>query len=162
MLTALTNGRVLTDRGTVERCAVLLDGKRIQAIVSPAEVPDDAKPCDLQEGLLLPGYIDTQVNGGGGVLFGDAPTVDSLRTIAAAHARFGTTGFLPTLISGDFALIRAAIAASTAAIDAGVPGIIGIHIEGPFLNPARKGIHDASKFRALDDEAIKLVSAARR
>jgi N-acetylglucosamine-6-phosphate deacetylase len=162
MLTALTNGRVLTDHGTVERCAVLVDGKRIKAVVRPADVPSDAKAHDLHDGLLLPGYIDTQVNGGGGVLFGDAPTVDSLRTIAQAHAKFGTTGFLPTLISGDFAQIRAAIAAVESAIDAGVPGILGIHIEGPFLNPARKGIHDASKFRALDDEAFKLLTSVRR
>jgi N-acetylglucosamine-6-phosphate deacetylase len=162
MLTALTNGRVLTDHGTVERCTVLLDGKRIKAIVPPGNVPTDALPHSLDNGLLLPGYIDTQVNGGGGVLFGDAPTVDSLRTIALAHAKFGTTGFLPTLISGDFALIRAAIAAVEAAIDAGVPGILGIHIEGPFLNPARKGIHDASKFRTLDDEAVELLTSVRR
>ena len=162
MLTALTNGRVLTDHGTVERCAVLVDGKRIKAVVRPADVPSDAKAHDLHDGLLLPGYIDTQVNGGGGVLFGDAPTVDSLRTIAQAHAKFGTTGFLPTLISGDFAQIRAAIAAVESAIDAGVPGILGIHIEGPFLNPARKGIHDASKFRALDDEAFRLLTSVRR
>jgi N-acetylglucosamine-6-phosphate deacetylase len=162
MLTALTNGRVLTDHGTVERCAVLVDGKRIKAVVRPADVPSDAKAHDLHDGLLLPGYIDTQVNGGGGVLFGDAPTVDSLRTVAQAHAKFGTTGFLPTLISGDFAQIRAAIAAVESAIEAGVPGILGIHIEGPFLNPARKGIHDASKFRALDDEAFKLLTSVRR
>ncbi|HEV2650354.1 MAG TPA: N-acetylglucosamine-6-phosphate deacetylase [Rhizomicrobium sp.] len=163
MLTALTNGRVLTDHGTVERCAVLLDGKHIKAIVRPGDVPSDATAHDdLHDGLLLPGYIDTQVNGGGGVLFGDAPTVDSLRTIAKAHAKFGTTGFLPTLISGDFGQIRAAIAAVEAAIDAGVPGILGIHIEGPFLNPARKGIHDASKFRALDDEAFELLTSVRR
>jgi N-acetylglucosamine-6-phosphate deacetylase len=162
MLTALTNGRVLTDHGTVERCAVLVDGKRIKAVVRPGDVPSDAKAHDLHDGLLLPGYIDTQVNGGGGVLFGDAPTVDSLRTIAQAHAKFGTTGFLTTLISGDFAQIRAAIAAVESAIDAGVPGILGIHIEGPFLNPARKGIHDASKFRALDDEAFALLTSVRR
>ena len=73
-------------------------------------MPAAATQHDLQDGLLLPGYIDTQVNGGGGVLFGDAPTVESLRTIARAHAKFGTTGFLPTLISGDYALIRAAVA----------------------------------------------------
>ena len=114
MLTALTNGRVLTDQGTVERCEVLLDGKRIKAVVRPGDVPSHAKAHDLHDGLLLPRYIDTQVNGGGGVLFGDAPTVDSLRTIAQAHAKFGTTGFLPTLISGDLKSIRAAAFTSKA------------------------------------------------
>jgi N-acetylglucosamine-6-phosphate deacetylase len=162
MTIALTNGRVLTDRGVVERRTVLIDGARIHAIVAPGDAPSDVRQHDLQGGLLLPGFIDTQVNGGGGVLFGDTPTVDALRQIAAAHARFGTTGFLPTLISGDFALIRAAIAAVDAAIEAGVPGILGIHIEGPFLNTARKGIHDASKFRPLDDEAFALLTSVKR
>ncbi|HEY4123033.1 MAG TPA: N-acetylglucosamine-6-phosphate deacetylase, partial [Rhizomicrobium sp.] len=162
MLTALINGRVLTDRGVVERHTVLIENGRVRTILPPGDVPKDAEAHDLKNGLLLPGFIDTQVNGGGGMLFGDTPTVDALRQIAAAHARFGTTGFLPTLISGDFALIRAAIAAVDAAIAADVPGILGIHIEGPFLNTARKGIHDASKFRTLDDEAFALLTSVKR
>jgi N-acetylglucosamine-6-phosphate deacetylase len=160
MITALTNGRVLTERGVVERQTVLIESGRIRAI--GGDVPADAQTHDVGGALLLPGFIDTQVNGGGGVLFGDAPTVETLRRIGAAHARFGTTGFLPTLISGDFNLIRAAIAAVEAAMETGVPGVLGIHIEGPFLNPARKGIHDSSKFRALDDEAFALLTSARR
>lgn len=162
MITALTNGRVLTDRGVVERHTVLIEDGRIRALAALNDVPKDVVMRDLKGGLLLPGFIDTQVNGGGGVLFGDTPTVDALRQIAAAHARFGTTGFLPTLISGDFALIRAAIAAVDAAIETGVPGILGIHIEGPFLNTARKGIHDASKFRPLDEEAFALLTSVKR
>lgn len=160
MITALTNGRVLTERGVVERQTVLIESGRIRAI--GGDVPADAQIHDAGGALLLPGFIDTQVNGGGGVLFGDAPTVETLRRIGAAHARFGTTGFLPTLISGDFNLIRAAIAAVEAAMETGVPGVLGIHIEGPFLNAARKGIHDSSKFRALDDEAFALLTSARR
>jgi N-acetylglucosamine-6-phosphate deacetylase len=162
MITALTNGRVLTDRGVVERRTVLIEGGRIRGIVDSTSIPSGAEKHDVANGLLLPGFIDTQVNGGGGVLFGDTPTVDALRQIGAAHARFGTTGFLPTLISGDFSLIRAAIAAVEAAIETGVPGILGIHIEGPFLNEARKGIHDSTKFRTLDDEAFALLTSVRR
>jgi N-acetylglucosamine-6-phosphate deacetylase len=162
MITALTNGRVLTDRGVVERRTVLIENGRIRGIVENNAVPANTQTHDLANGLLLPGFIDTQVNGGGGVLFGDTPTVDALRKIGAAHVRFGTTGFLPTLISGDFGLIRAAIAAVEAAIETGVPGVLGIHIEGPFLNEARKGIHDASKFRTLDDEAFALLTSVRR
>jgi N-acetylglucosamine-6-phosphate deacetylase len=162
MITALTNGRVLTDRGVVERRTVLIENGRIRGIVESDAIPAGAQTRDLANGLLLPGFIDTQVNGGGGVLFGDTPTVDALREIGAAHARFGTAGFLPTLISGDFSLIRAAIAAVEAAIETGVPGVLGIHIEGPFLNEARKGIHDASKFRKLDDEAFALLTSVRR
>lgn len=162
MITALINGRILTDRGVVERHTVLIENGRVRAITAPGDAPEGTTVHDLKGGLLLPGFIDTQVNGGGGALFGDTPTVDALRQIAAAHARFGTTGFLPTLISGDFALIRAAIAAVDAAITADVPGILGIHIEGPFLNIARKGIHDASKFRPLDEEAFALLTSVKR
>ncbi|HEY4940404.1 MAG TPA: N-acetylglucosamine-6-phosphate deacetylase [Rhizomicrobium sp.] len=159
---ALINGRVMTDRGAVEDCAVLIQNGRISDVMRQADVPVNLARHDLRGGLLLPGFIDTQVNGGGGVLFGDAPSVQTLRTISAAHARFGTTGFLPTLISGDFSLIRTAIAAVEAAIDAGVPGVLGIHIEGPFLNPKRKGIHDVENFRELDGEAFELLTSARR
>ncbi|HWA30989.1 MAG TPA: N-acetylglucosamine-6-phosphate deacetylase [Rhizomicrobium sp.] len=162
MITALTNGRVLTDRGVVESCTVLIADGRIEKIAEPGDLPPGAVVHDAEDSLVLPGFVDTQVNGGGGVLFGDTPTVDALRHIAVAHTRFGTTGFLPTLISGDFGLIRAAIAAVEAAIETGVPGVLGIHIEGPFLNEARKGIHDASKFRLLDDEAFALVTSVRR
>ena len=79
--------------------------------------------------------------------------------MAAAHRRFGTTGFLPTLISGDLDVIAQAIAAVDDAIAPGVPALLGIHIEGPFLSPARKGIHDASKFRELDAGALALISS---
>jgi N-acetylglucosamine-6-phosphate deacetylase len=162
MRTALINGRVMTDRGAVEECAVLIESGRIGGIVHHADIPADVARHDLGGGLLLPGFIDTQVNGGGGALFGDAPSVETLRTIAQAHVQFGTTGFLPTLISGDFALIRQAIDAVETAIEADVPGIMGIHIEGPFLNPKRKGIHDAANFRALDTQALELLTSVKR
>jgi N-acetylglucosamine-6-phosphate deacetylase len=160
MLTALINGRVLIDRGFADGLAVLIDGPRIVDVVTRAEVRDvAAREHDLNGCMLVPGFIDCQVNGGGGVLFNDAPTVDSLRHIAAAHRRFGTTGLLPTLISDDSDVMGAAMRAVSAAIDQGVPGILGIHLEGPFLAPQRKGIHDASKFHAPDAADMNLVSS---
>ncbi|HYL69824.1 MAG TPA: N-acetylglucosamine-6-phosphate deacetylase, partial [Candidatus Dormibacteraeota bacterium] len=110
-------------------------------------------------GLLLPGFIDSQVNGGGGVLFNDAPSVEAIRAIGRAHRRFGTTGFLPTLISDDLDIVARAIAAVRAAIEAGVPGVLGIHIEGPYLNVARKGVHDPAKLRDLDASALGLLTS---
>jgi N-acetylglucosamine-6-phosphate deacetylase len=117
---------------------------------------------DLDGGLLVPGFIDTQVNGGGGVLFNDSTTVEAIAAIGAAHRPYGTTGFLPTLISDDLAVVDAAMRATEQAIEAGVPGVLGVHIEGPFLNVKRKGIHDSSKFRTLDDEAVALLSSLKR
>src|SRR4051812_17546166 len=157
---ALTGARVLIDGTFVEDHAVIVRDGTIEAVMPAGRA--GATRVDLGGGDLLPGFIDIQVNGGGGVLFNDAPTVAAIGAIGAAHRRFGTTGFLPTLISDDLATVAAAIAAGDEAIAAGVPGVLGIHIEGPFLNEDRKGIHDASKFRVLDEPAFELLTSLKR
>lgn len=159
MLAVLVNGRILTDAGVIDGKGLVIENGRITALVDVADAPADAAIHDLQGGWLVPGFIDTQVNGGGGVLFNDAPTVETIAAIGAAHRRFGTTGFLPTLISDDLAVVDQAMRATEAAIAAGVPGVLGIHIEGPFLNAKRKGIHDAGKFRVMDDAALELLGS---
>ncbi len=159
MLAALVNGRVLTEAGVVDGRAVLIENGKIAGVVDAREVPAGADRRDLAGGLLVPGYIDTQVNGGGGVLFNDSPTVEAIAAIGAAHRPYGTTGFLPTLISDDLSVVDQAMRATEAAIAQGVPGVLGVHIEGPFLNPKRKGIHDADKFRVIDDEALALLTS---
>lgn len=160
MLKALINGRVLRESGFVDGLAVLIEDERIVGLVPRNDARVDAAVAhDLNGHRLLPGFIDTQVNGGGGVLFNDAPTVDSIRAIGRAHRRFGTTGFLPTLISDDLHVIESALGAVREAIRVRVPGVLGIHIEGPFLNPERKGAHDPAKLRQLDAAAVKLLSA---
>jgi N-acetylglucosamine-6-phosphate deacetylase len=162
MATAFVNGRVLVDDGFRDDLAVVVEDDRILALEPARGLRAAADPIDLGGHWLVPGFIDVQVNGGGGVLFNDAPTLQTLRRIGAAHRRYGTTGFLPTLISDDAATMRAAIAAVDAAIDAGVPGVLGIHLEGPYIAPARRGAHDAAKFRALDDAELELVCSLRR
>jgi N-acetylglucosamine-6-phosphate deacetylase len=162
MRTALVNGRLLTDSGLVEGQTLLLSGPRIEAVVDPADARcRGAYTVDLGGQLLLPGFIDVQVNGGGGVLFNDAPSPESIGAIAAAHRNFGTTGFLPTLISDDLDTIARAIAAVQAALDAGMPGVLGIHIEGPFLNWARRGVHDSKHLRLLDAGSVPLLGRLR-
>jgi N-acetylglucosamine-6-phosphate deacetylase len=160
--TALLNGRVLLDRGFETGRAVILEGERIAAVVEAKEVRASARRIDLDGAMLAPGFIDVQVNGGGGALFNDAPTVETIATIGAAHRRFGTTGFLPTLISDDLSVVREAVRAVDAAIAAGVPGVLGIHIEGPYLNTRRKGIHDSSKIRELDDAGFETITGLAR
>lgn len=155
----LVNGRVMTERGLVDGLAVRLHGPRVAAVGPAGEVAAGAEARDLRGALLLPGFIDTQANGGGGVLFNDQPTAEAIAEIGAAHRRFGTTGFLPTLISDDLDTVRAAIEATRRAIGEGVPGVLGLHIEGPFLNVERKGIHDASKFRRSDASSFALLSS---
>ena len=161
MAVALVNGRVLCKEGFVEGKAVVIDGATITGLVDAGELPASLERYDLEGDLLVPGFIDTQVNGGGGVLFNDSPTVETIRTIGEAHRRFGTTGFLPTLISDDLDVIRAGIGAVDEAISKGVPGVLGIHIEGPFLNEQRKGIHDADKIRELDEEGLAVLTSAK-
>jgi N-acetylglucosamine-6-phosphate deacetylase len=162
MQSVLVNGRILTPEGIVDGKAVAIVDGRIQGLLDSADTPAGVERHDLDGGLLVPGFIDTQVNGGGGVLFNDATTVEAIAAIGAAHRPYGTTGFLPTLISDDLAVVDAAMRATEQAIEAGVPGVLGVHIEGPFLNVKRKGIHDSSKFRTLDDEAVTLLSSLKR
>ncbi|TCS13269.1 N-acetylglucosamine-6-phosphate deacetylase [Caulobacter sp. BK020] len=162
MQSVLVNGRILTPQGIVDGKAVAIRDGRIDGLIDPAAAPVGVQRHDLDGGLLVPGFIDTQVNGGGGVLFNDSTTVEAIAAIGAAHRPYGTTGFLPTLISDDLAVVDAAMRATEQAIEAGVPGVLGVHIEGPFLNAKRKGIHDASKFRTLDDEAVALLSSLKR
>jgi N-acetylglucosamine-6-phosphate deacetylase len=159
MTLALINGRILTDAGFVEDKVVLVKDGRIAGIVDRDARLDAARSWDLEGNLLLPGFIDTQVNGGGGVLFNDAPSVESIREIGRAHRRFGTTGFLPTLISDDLHVVSRAVRAVRDAIEAGVPGVLGIHIEGPFLSKERKGVHDATKLRWLDEDGLELLTS---
>lgn len=161
--TALLNARVMGDHGPREDTVVVIEGERILALTD-ADDPRvaDAQPHDLDGHLLLPGFIDVQVNGGGDALFNDDPSVDTLRIIAAAHRRFGTTGLLPTLITDTREVMAAALEAVDEAIDAKVPGILGIHLEGPFLAQARKGIHNGALFRPLDEDDLALICAPRR
>jgi N-acetylglucosamine-6-phosphate deacetylase len=162
MRTALVNGRVLTGEGILGGRTLLLSGARIEALTDPQDSRcRDAVTVDLAGQLLLPGFIDVQVNGGGGILFNDDPSTESIRAIGAAHRRFGTTGFLPTLISDDLDTIGRAIAAVQSSLDAGMPGVLGIHIEGPYLNWTRRGVHDSKHLRQLDSGSVSLLSRLR-
>lgn len=159
MTSALINGRVvLHDEIRSDLCVVIENG-RIAALSEG--VPDNAELVDLAGQLLLPGFIDVQVNGGGGRLFNDDPSVETIAAMAAAHRQFGTTGLLPTLISDELSVIERAIAAADEAIDSGIPGVIGVHIEGPFLSNARRGIHLESMLQPFDDRFLEVLCSAR-
>ena len=161
--TAFHNGKVLLGSSLVEYQTVLVDGSRIAAIRPGEGLTADADSVvDLNGRLLLPGFIDVQVNGGGGVLLNADPTVEGVRTIATTHRRFGTTGLLPTLITDELDVVRRAIAAVDEAVESGVAGVLGIHLEGPYLSPDRKGAHDGSKLRRLDLSGVPLLTSLRQ
>ena len=153
-LLALSARRIFDGEQLLEGRAVLIRDGRIVDTLAESDIPGDARTQHLGDGLLAPGFIDLQVNGGGGVIFNDTLSLEGLRTIAAAHRRFGTTGMLPTLISDKPGTIPAAMAAIRDAIAQGVPGILGVHIEGPFLNVARKGVHDPDVIRRAEPADI--------
>lgn len=163
MSRAITHARVFDGERLLDDHAVILDQDRIAEVLPSAALPADMPiEADLKGAYLTPGFIDLQVNGGGGVLFNGAPTADAIRAIGAAHRRYGTTGFLPTLISDDYAVMRRAVAAVDEALAAGAPGVLGIHLEGPFLNVLKKGTHDAGKIRALDEAGLAILSSLKR
>ncbi|CAO4142298.1 N-acetylglucosamine-6-phosphate deacetylase [Methylorubrum aminovorans] len=143
--------RMLGDR------VVVLRGGRITDVT--AEPPAGVLLVRLPAGAVLaPGFIDCQVNGGGGVLLNDDSSVIGIARIAAAHRKGGTTALLPTLITDTRPAIRAAIEGVAEAIAAGVPGILGIHLEGPFLSPQRIGIHDPGRLATFGPGDAELLT----
>jgi N-acetylglucosamine-6-phosphate deacetylase len=130
----------------------MLDG-----IFDTSKTPTGYQEYKLQGGTLCPGFVDLQVNGGGGVLFNDDPSVDTLKIIAEAHASVGTVAILPTLITDTITITKAAISAVKDAMQNNVQGIIGIHLEGPHLSHARKGAHDANLIREMSDDDLNIV-----
>ena len=139
---AVLGHRVFDGRRWHDKAAVLIRDGRILGVAAWGEVPDYWPQRRLADGALLaPGFIDLQVNGGGGILLNDDPTVEAMRAIALAHRRYGTTACLPTLITDSRQQTKAAIAAARTA--AGSDGVLGLHLEGPFISPARPGIHRA-------------------
>ncbi|TIM61874.1 MAG: N-acetylglucosamine-6-phosphate deacetylase, partial [Mesorhizobium sp.] len=113
-------------------------------------------------GLLVPGFVDIQVNGGGGVMLNDHPDVASIETICRAHAPFGTTALLPTLITDTPAITAAAVDAGAEAARKKVPAFLGLHLEGPHLSVARKGAHDPALIRPMTDADQAALVAARQ
>ncbi|MCL6284908.1 N-acetylglucosamine-6-phosphate deacetylase [Ruegeria sp. 2012CJ41-6] len=130
-------------------------------LVPETETTRDCETVDLDGGILSPGYVDLQVNGGDGVMFNDDPSVATLTRIASAHRSLGTTAILPTLITDTPEKTKAAIDAARYAINGKVPGIAGLHLEGPHLSVARKGAHDADLIRPMEDTDLRLLLAAK-
>ncbi|MGD0722649.1 MAG: amidohydrolase family protein, partial [Roseiarcus sp.] len=142
-----------------EDCALVLDGAAIVALTPVADRPRHGEAIDLGGGVLAPGLIDWQVNGGGGVLFNATPTVEGVAAILAAHRTDGTTSLLPTVITDAPATLEAALAAAAQA-HARAPGALGVHVEGPFIDVRRKGAHPAHFIRAMTGaDADRLIDA---
>ncbi len=162
MLDAFINARVLAGDAFETAVAVLVEDGRIIAVVPDTDPRvRGARTHDLGGATLVPGFVDCQVNGGGDMLFNDAPDAATIARIAMAHRRYGTTALLPTLISDTHDKMVRAIEAAERAIADGVPGVIGVHLEGPYLAEARRGVHDAAKLRDADDAELAAIRPVR-
>jgi N-acetylglucosamine-6-phosphate deacetylase len=139
--------------------AVVIEHGRIADLLPRAQLGAGLRIEPSDGGVLAPGFIDVQVNGGGGVLLNDAPTVEGIAKICNAHAKFGTTSLLPTLITDTPEVTARAVGAIKHAMTAAMPGCIGVHLEGPFLSPERRGAHDAQLIRQMDDKDVDAILA---
>ncbi len=156
------NGHIFDGRNLKAGRAIRFVDGRAREFGPDAEVPRDGEVVDLSGDLLTPGYVDLQVNGGGGVMLNNDPSVDTLRRIAMAHRCLGVSVLLPTLITDSPEKTRATIEAATRAVQEGVPGIAGVHLEGPHLSVARKGAHDPAFIRPMEQDDLETLVAASR
>lgn len=157
---ALAAPRLFDGTAVSRNRVVVLAGDRVVGVGDrpPSGLTPELLPTNA---ILAPGFIDLQVNGGGGLLLNNDIAADAMRAIAAAHARAGTTSILPTLISGSRAQIAAALAAGTNAVAQSMPGVVGLHLEGPFISPARHGIHPIEAIVPMTDADAVLLAAPR-
>lgn len=158
---ALTGARIFDGSHILEGRAVVIEQDRILAVPQENDLPTGLERRRI-EGLLAPGFIDVQVNGGGGVLFNDVRSVEGLKTIAAAHRKFGTVGLMPTFITDTRERMAEAVEAMRAALAARVPGVLGIHVEGPFINVERKGVHNPAYIRMIEDEDLAILTSLKK
>ncbi|PVE26145.1 N-acetylglucosamine-6-phosphate deacetylase [Microvirga sp. KLBC 81] len=155
---ALTGARVFDGTHMLEGRAVVIENGRIIAVPQERDLGAGIRRRAVA-GLLAPGFIDVQVNGGGGVLFNDMRNAEGLKTIAAAHRKYGTTGLLPTFITDTREKMAEAVEAMRSALFMRIPGVLGIHLEGPFISPERKGVHNASFIRPMEEEDLDILRA---
>ncbi|GAB2187075.1 N-acetylglucosamine-6-phosphate deacetylase [Roseibium sp. LAB1] len=160
--TAYLSSRVFDGEKIHANTALLVGDGKVAGLCLKDQVPDGVETVDLGEGILTPGLIDLQVNGGGGLMLGDAETVDDIERICAAHVCLGTTALTPTLITDTPAITRKVVDLGIAAWAKGVKGFHGLHLEGPHLFTGRKGAHDPDLIRPLTSEDMSLYLRAAR
>lgn len=157
---ALTGARIFDGADWHERSAIVVNDGQVEGIIA-ADFPTDMRRVALPGGIIVPGFIDLQVNGGGGALLNATPTVDGIRTICEAFWQFGTTACLPTLITDTPEVMDRAVEAGMEAAAQNMKGFLGLHLEGPHLSIARKGAHDPALIRPFSDNDLQRLIHAR-
>jgi N-acetylglucosamine-6-phosphate deacetylase len=154
---ALTNCDIFTGTDVLIEHAVIIDGPIIHSITTTDKIPKDIKQINLNGKNIAPGFIDLQVNGGGDTLFSDNPSKLGIERILSAHKKFGTTSILPTLITSSDKSIHKAIEAIRPYQAANSSTVLGLHLEGPFINPKKSGIHNKQLIRKPSDNDRQLI-----
>jgi len=160
--TAFLGARIFDGEEWIEDSALMVNDGVVEDIVAIGDIPHGVARHDFAGGMLVPGFIDLQVNGGGGVLLNEDRTLSGLRTICSAHYQYGTTALLPTLITDTPAITAETVTAGKAAVEAQLPGFLGLHLEGPHLSLARKGAHDPALIRPMNEEDLANLITARQ
>lgn len=158
MKQALTGARLFDGQDWHDGKALLCDDGRVIGLAD--EPPAEFSVTTLPGGFLVPGFLDLQVNGGGGEMVGAATDAAQIARLCALHARLGATGILPTLITDRPEVTERVLQAGAAAARAGVAGFLGLHMEGPHLDPRRKGAHDAALIRPMTTADLVLYCNA--
>lgn len=160
MKQALVGARIFTGEEFLENQALIINGDAIEAVVPASDLSPDFVRVELSGGVLAPGFIDLQVNGGGGAFFTNNTSVDAIQTMLDGHRPTGTTSFLPTLISDTREVHQAGVRAVADAVGAGIKGVLGVHVEGPFFDMARRGAHNERYIRKMEQADIDWLVAS--
>ena len=155
MKKAITGSKLFNGLDFIEHKALLIDGQNIAGIVNEDDIPTDFKVQKLDGGILSPGFIDLQVNGGGGKLFNNSPDNESLNTIISAHQYFGTTSIMPTVISDSLNILQKCTDTISNEIKNN-HSLLGIHIEGPFFNVKYRGVHQKQYINTINASYLSL------
>ena len=155
MKKAITGSKLFNGKKFIEHKALLIDDQHIAGIVNEDAIPTDFQVKKLEGGILSPGFIDLQVNGGGGKLFNNSPDKESLNTIISAHQYFGTTSIMPTVISDSLNILQKCTDTISNEIDNN-HSLLGIHIEGPFFNVKYRGVHQKQYINTINASYLNL------
>lgn len=154
---ALTNCKIFTGSEILENFSVIIEDGKICSVCSESELPDGIKLLDLDGANVSPGFIDLQLNGCGGVMFNDDISTKTLDTMHKVNLKSGCTSFLPTLITSSDANMRQAVEAQRQYNALHKHQSLGLHLEGPYLNVMKKGIHSPDFIRVSDDAMIDYI-----
>ena len=158
MKQALIGAQLFSGKEFFDNRALLIDGENIIDIINEHNIPNNFETQKLNGGILSPGFIDLQVNGGGGKLFNNSPDKESLNAIIEAHQHFGTTSIMPTVISDSLNVLKRCTTTISEVIENN-KSLLGVHIEGPFFNVKYRGVHQKQYINTINSDYLNLFES---